>query len=174
MNAIRLLKKDHKTVKALLEELAARDAAAADRRTALLEQVSLELEVHAAIEEEIFYPAFRAAAESDEDEQLFFEALEEHRAVKQLVLPDLQQTDTGSEQFAARAKVLKELVLHHARAEEREMFKRATKLMEDAELERIGELLETRRHELVQSLSKGGAMREFRHGDASDAPARLG
>lgn len=174
MNAIRLLKKDHKTVKALLEELAARGNAAAERRTALLEKISLELEIHAAIEEEIFYPAFRAAAREEEDEQLFFEALEEHRAVKQLVLPDLQQTDPGSEQFAARAKVLKELVLHHAREEEREMFKRAQKLMGEDELERVGELLEARKHELAQSLSRGGEMRAFRHGDAPESSARLG
>jgi len=173
MNAIRLLKRDHKKVKALLEELAKRESEAAER-AALLEQISLELEIHTAIEEEIFYPAFRAVAEHEEGERLFFEALEEHRAVKQLVLPDLQLTETGSEQFAARAKVLKELVLHHAREEERGMLARAKKLMDDAELERIGELLETRRSELQQNLSRGGAMREFRHGGPPEEPARLG
>ena len=172
MNAIRLLKRDHKTVKALLEELAKSEGA--DRRKQLMERVSLELEIHAAIEEEIFYPAFRAAGEKGEDEKLFFEALEEHRAVKQLLLPDLQQTDASSEQFAARAKVLKELVLHHAREEERELLPRAKELLAESDLDRLGELLEARKGELARNLSQRGAMHELRgQREAADA-ARLG
>ena len=56
-----------------------------------------------------------------------FEALEEHRAVDELVLPDLKNTDPASHQFSGRAKVLRELVEHHADEEEEEMFEMAKK-----------------------------------------------
>ncbi|MGH8124351.1 MAG: hypothetical protein ACREPK_00670 [Rhodanobacteraceae bacterium] len=57
-------------------------------------------------------------------------SLEEHRAAGELVLPDLPETDTGSEEFGGRAKVLKDLVDHHAEEEEGEMFKRAQGLFQ--------------------------------------------
>ncbi|MEO7324099.1 MAG: hypothetical protein ABIW82_04645 [Dokdonella sp.] len=53
---------------------------------------------------------------------MYFEALEEHRAAGELVLPDLIGSDPGSEQFSSRAKVLKELVEHHASEEEKDSF----------------------------------------------------
>jgi hemerythrin-like domain-containing protein len=68
-----------------------------------------------------------------------YEALEEHRAVDDLVLPDLLKTDPDSEQFSGRAKVLKELVEHHADEEEKEMFKLAKKTFNNEELRDLGE-----------------------------------
>src|SRR3546814_1785888 len=58
-----------------------------------------------------------------------YEAKEEHRAVEKLVLPDLFKTDAGTVVFAGRAKVLKDLIEHHAEEEEKEMFPRAKKLL---------------------------------------------
>lgn len=84
------------------------------------------MKVHTQIEEEIFYPAFQQSAQGEEEEQLYYEALEEHHVVD-MVLPELKGTDEASEEFAAKAKVLKDLIEHHAKEEENEMFPKARK-----------------------------------------------
>jgi hypothetical protein len=107
------------------------------------------LRVHSKIEEDIFYPAFKAAGEKSDDDKMYFEALEEHRAAGELVLPDLENTDPGSDQFSGRAKVLKELVEHHAGEEEKEMFPRARKLLSAAELNALGAQMAARKRQLM-------------------------
>jgi hemerythrin superfamily protein len=149
MNAIQLLKDDHKKVRALLAELAATTSRGVKTRGELLAKVGKELRAHTKIEEEIFYPAFKAAAEKSDDEAMYFEAKEEHRAVELLVLPDLEKTDPASECFGGRAKVLKELIEHHAGEEEKEMFPRARKLLSAAELNELGARMEARKRELL-------------------------
>ena len=118
MNAIELLKSDHQKVRGLLAELAETTQRASKTRIELLGKIALELRVHTTIEEEIFYPAFREAGEKHEDEKMFFEAMEEHRAAGDLVLPDLEATEVDSDQFGGRAEVLTELVEHRADGEE--------------------------------------------------------
>ena len=149
MDAIALLKQDHKAVKALLTELADTTNRAQKTRTELLQKIATEIKAHTTIEEEIFYPAFKAAGEKADDGKMFFEALEEHRAAGDLVLPDLLKTDVQSDQFGGRAKVLKELIEHHADEEEKEMFPRARELMDKAQLEQLGERMAQRKAELT-------------------------
>lgn len=148
MNAIELLTQDHKTIKALLGELEATTARGVKKRTELLDRIDAELKVHTSIEEEIFYPAFKKAGDGKDDNETYFEAMEEHRAAGELVLPDLLKTEPASEQFSGRAKVLKELVEHHADEEEKEMFKRARQLFDKAELDRLGKQMAQRKNEL--------------------------
>ena len=88
---------------------------------------------------------------------MIFEALEEHRAAGELVLPDLMETEVASDQFGGRAKVLKDLVEHHAEEEEKEMFKRARELFDRAQLAELGERMAARKEEL---LAAGPAMIE--------------
>lgn len=145
-DAIELLTNDHEEVRDLLEKLVDTTARAEKTRSRLLEQIAQALEVHTAIEEEIFYPAFREADE--EHAKRVFEAREEHRAVEALVLPDLRGTDPGSEEFGGRAKVLKELVEHHAEEEEEEMFEMARDTFSDEELADLGERMARRKQEL--------------------------
>ncbi|HMB33213.1 MAG TPA: hemerythrin domain-containing protein [Methylomirabilota bacterium] len=109
-------------------------------REELLAEIERELKIHTTIEEQIFYPAFRDATEKAEDRKLYFEAQEEHHVVD-TVLPELKSADPASETFAAKAKVLKDLVEHHAQEEETEMFPRARKLLGRGELVRLGEEL---------------------------------
>jgi iron-sulfur cluster repair protein YtfE (RIC family) len=149
MNAIELLKADHAKVRALFEELTNTTSRAEKTRTQLLEKIRLELDVHTQIEEEIFYPAFREAGQKSDDEEMFYEALEEHRAAGELVMPDLLETEVTSEKFSGRAKVLKELVEHHADEEEKEMFKRARELMSREQLMELGERMAARKQELM-------------------------
>lgn len=150
MDATKLLTEDHEKVRQLLKQLTESTVRAGKTRAGLLDKIALELKVHTQIEEEIFYPAFKQAAEAAEDQKLYFEALEEHRAAGELVLPDLQKTDVASEQFAGRAKVLRDLVEHHAEEEEDEMFKRARKVFSKEDLARLGDQLAARKHELLQ------------------------
>ena len=153
MNAIELLKSDHQKVRGLLAELAETTHRASKTRTELLGKIALELRVHTTIEEEIFYPAFREAGEKHEDEKMFFEAMEEHRAAGDLVLPDLEATEVDSAQFGGRAKVLKELVEHHADEEEKEMFPRARELLGVDALRELGERMQARKVELMDDPS---------------------
>lgn len=149
MDAISLLKDDHQKVRKLLKELDDTTNRAEKTRPDLLAEIAMEIRVHAAIEEEIFYPAFKAAGEKADDGKMYFEALEEHRAAGELVLPDLLDTDVTSDQFGGRAKVLKELIEHHAGEEEKEMFPRARELLSKEELVALGDLMLQRKTELL-------------------------
>lgn len=150
MDAITLLKNDHQKVRQLLSQLTEEESA--DKRQTLLDQIAVELEAHTAIEEEIFYPAFRKAGDQEDDEKMYFEAMEEHRAAGDLVLPDLKGTQPDSEKFGGRAKVLKELIEHHADEEEKEMFPRARKVLGADQLEELGARMEARKQELLSAL----------------------
>jgi hemerythrin-like domain-containing protein len=149
MDAIALLKQDHQKGRGLLTELAETTNRAEKTRTELLQKIAAEIKAHTTIEEEIFYPAFKTAGEKADDSKMFFEALEEHRAAGDLVLPDLLRTDVQSDQFGGRAKVLKELIEHHAGEEEKEMFPRARELMDKAQLMELGERMALRKAELL-------------------------
>ena len=149
IDAITLLKTDHKKVRLLLETLDKTDAPA--RRTKLLSQIETEIKVHATIEEEIFYPAFKRKAEESEEMEMFFEAKEEHGLVD-IMLPKVKSSNPSSDEFAARAKVLKDLVVHHAKEEEKEMFKAAKNLFDKDELKALGARMQTRKRELMRSM----------------------
>lgn len=151
MDAIQLLKTDHREVKRLLTELADTTTRAVKKRAELLQQIRVNLKAHTQIEEEIFYPAFRKAGKKEEA-KMYYEAMEEHRAAGDLVLPDLLNTAPDSEQFGGRAKVLKELVEHHVEEEEEEMFKDAKKLLSKEELAELGKQMEQRKAQLVKEL----------------------
>lgn len=146
-DAIALLKADHEKVRGLLSQLEkSAERGGTDRAMKLVSQVEKELEVHTTVEEEIFYPAFRDAARKKDDKKLYYEANEEHHVVK-LVMPEMHEPG-ANEEFAAKAKVLKELVEHHAGEEEKEMFPRARKLMDKEELRELGDRMAERKKEL--------------------------
>ncbi len=151
MDAIKLLKADHAEMRDLLSELESTTSRGVKKRQQLIAEIEAKLKAHTTIEEEIFYPAFREAGQKSDDDKMYFEALEEHRAAGELVLPDLEKTNVTSDQFGGRAKVLKELVEHHADEEEKEMFPRAKKLLNRDELAELGERLEARKEELLAS-----------------------
>jgi hemerythrin-like domain-containing protein len=143
-DAITRLEDDHERVRGLLAELEKTTEKSATRREKLLATIEQELRVHTKIEEDVFYPAFFDAARSGDDKELYYEAVEEHHVVD-LVLPEIKGTDPRGEPFAAKAKVLKDLVEHHAEEEEGEMFPRARKLMDRERLVELGEQLEKAR-----------------------------
>lgn len=143
MNAIDLLKKQHKSVKALFKKIENTEEARARRQ--LLGQIATELEVHTKIEEEIFYPAVKEL-DTEKAKEMVAEAYEEHHVVD-LVLADLPNVNPADERFEAKMTVLSELVEHHADEEEKEMFKTANKLGKER-LTELGEQMMERAEEL--------------------------
>lgn len=149
-DAIQILEAEHETLRGLLEKLESTTERATTRREELLAKIEREVRIHSRIEEEIFYPAFQDAAKKREHAKLFFEAAEEHHVVD-LVLPELQATAPDAEEFAGKAKVLKDLIEHHAEEEEEQMFPASKKLMDRPQLVALGERLVRRRLELEKT-----------------------
>lgn len=143
-NAITMLKADHATVKRLLRELGDTTERAVKERERLVAEIERELKTHAQLEEEVFYPAFKAAAEKTSAEDMFYEAAEEHHLVDML-LPTLKSANPKSHEFGAKAKVLKDLIDHHVREEEGQMFAKARQLFSDQQLRELGDLMKARR-----------------------------
>jgi hemerythrin superfamily protein len=141
-----LLVHDHEMVKKLLKRLS--EAEEGDERMELFRQVETELKVHTKLEEEIFYPAFKEAAEGSEDRRLYYEAWEEHESVDRL-LAVIHEAEPESDVFAARCKVLREQVEHHAQEEQDEMFPKARKLLGKERMQELGRRMQQRRQELL-------------------------
>lgn len=144
MNAYDLLKEDHKKVADIFEKLEPTTERALKTREELFRKLNSELEVHAAVEEQIFYPVLKEAAETRD---ITFEAFEEHRIVKEL-LKELNSTPKDSEEWTAKLTVLKENVEHHVEEEEGEMFKKARKVLTDEEAEELGTRMEAAKKKL--------------------------
>jgi iron-sulfur cluster repair protein YtfE (RIC family) len=144
VDALTLLKKDHKMVMGLLEDL---EKATGQRRAKLFDQVEQELTIHMQIEEEILYPAYQSAARKKDDQTMYYEAVEEHGVVENF-LPQARD-GANKEELKAKAKVLKELVQHHVEEEQRDMFPRIKKVFDRDELHELGARLQQRKNELI-------------------------
>ncbi|WP_392893982.1 hemerythrin domain-containing protein [Pseudomonas migulae] len=151
MNAIDLLKADHVRVKDILAQLNESSDRATKKRADLVAKLEMEITIHTKLEEEILYPAYKEAG-GKEEEEMYYEAKEEHRTVDSLVLPDLKATDPSTPEFAGRAKVVKELLEHHIEEEETEMFPQAKKLFGKAKLDELGEQMEAMKAEYTKGL----------------------
>ena len=119
MDAITLLKDDHKTVEALFKRFEQAGDRAFVQKREIVDKIIEELSVHAAVEEQLFYPVTRATVPAVEDVAL--ESLEEHHIVK-WVLSELDKMDPEDERFDAKVTVLIENVRHHVKEEEGEYF----------------------------------------------------
>ena len=139
MDAITLLKQDHKAVKQLFTQFDKLGDSAYTKKRQIVDKIIEELSIHAAIEEQVFYPAARAAVE--EARNCVLESLEEHHIVKWL-LSELDGLDPKAERFDAKVTVLKENVLHHAEEEESDLFPQVRAAMGRKALQDLGERLE--------------------------------
>ncbi len=138
MNAFALLKEDHQRVAGILEKIDATTERGIKTREELFTQLKTELDIHAEIEETIFYPALE---KHDETRDITLEGIEEHRIVKEL-LAELDAMAKDDEVWTAKMTVLKENVEHHVEEEEAEMFPKARKALSEEEVERLGTRLE--------------------------------
>jgi hemerythrin-like domain-containing protein len=138
MNAFNLLKADHEKVAGILASIEETTERAVKGRDELFTRLKEELDLHAKIEEEIFYPALETA---EETRDVTLEAYEEHRLVKQL-LAELESEPKDTEEWTAKFTVLKENIEHHVEEEEGEMFKSARQVLSEEEAESLGNQLQ--------------------------------
>ena len=138
MDAITLLRADHKTVEQLFKRFErAGDRAYVEKRE-VVDRIIEELSIHAAIEEQVFYPVARETVPATED--IALESLEEHHIVK-WVLSELEQMEPADERFDAKVTVLIEKVRHHIKEEEDEFFPKVRDALGRTALSDLGEAL---------------------------------
>lgn len=116
MDAVSMLREDHRKVKELFQQF--EEATDTSTKREIAKQAIKELKVHAALEEELFYPAVRR--EIDEEEKID-EAVEEHHVAK-LLIAELSKMKPSDNHFDAKFKVLAENVKHHIQEEEGEVI----------------------------------------------------
>ena len=147
MNAITLLKNDHKTVEDLFKRFEKLGPRAIKTKQDVVERIVRELSIHAAVEEMVFYPAIREAVENGDVEKMVLESLEEHHIVK-WVLWELEQMSPTDERFDAKVTVLMEIVRHHVEEEVEEMLPQSEEVLGKEELARLGEQMAARKQQL--------------------------
>ena len=153
MDALELLKKDHRKVAELFEQVEATEDEKKHRQ--LFEQIKGELETHAHIEEAVMYPAFE---KKEELKDMVLEAYEEHKQIKTL-LREITALSDGSERLDAKLKVMGENVEHHVDEEENEMFPKVKKLYDREQLEQMGQELEAAKVQFGKSSKKQSSSR---------------
>jgi len=143
--ATAMLRADHKVVSALFEQYAT--SRAQGKKKEIVARICLELTVHAQLEEEIFYPAFKQALK---DKQLEPEARVEHATLKDLIA-QVKDIEPDGEMFDAKIKVLSEYVKHHVKEEQNEMFLKA-KASKKLDLIAIGAQMAARKEQLLSAM----------------------
>ena len=138
-DAIVLLRNDHKTVEKLFKQFEKLGDNAHKTKRDVVDKIIEELSIHAAIEEQHFYPTIREKAPDVADEVL--EGLEEHHIVK-WTLSELEDMDPKAERFDAKVTVLIESVRHHVEEEESDMFPKVREALGRKELQEMGETME--------------------------------
>lgn len=144
MDALKLLKRDHAEVKRMLSDLEDTTERAEKTRTEGLATLKHELEIHEAIEEEIFYPALK---EHSKTKDLALEGYEEHHVVD-TIMGELEVVETSDETWMAKFSVMKENLEHHISEEEDEMFPKVEQVFDGEELEELGNRMQERKEEL--------------------------
>jgi hemerythrin superfamily protein len=139
MDAITLLRNDHKTVEQLFKRFEKAGDEAYTEKRAIVDRIVEELSRHAAIEEQLFYPVARATVRGVED--IALESLEEHHIVK-WTLSELDKLDPQNERFDAKVTVLIESVRHHVKEEQDEFFPKVRDELGRKSLIDLGEALE--------------------------------
>jgi hypothetical protein len=151
MDAVALLKADHRKVEELFEKF--EKAKGSDRKQALAKKICTELVVHTLIEEEIFYPA---CAEAIDDEELLGEAYVEHDGAKVLIA-ELIEGEPAQEFYDAKVKVLSEMIEHHVEEEEKRgegLFAKAKAAGLD--MDELGARMAARKKALMAEIERDG------------------
>ena len=149
MDAIAMLKADHRKVEELFEKFEQTDGKATKQK--LAEQICLELKVHTAIEEEIFYPACRGKIE----DELVDEAYVEHDSAK-LLINEIEAGGPDEEFYDAKVKVLSEMIEHHVEEEEKRsegMFSQARSAGLD--MDRLADEMRARKRTAMEEFQAG-------------------
>src|SRR5262245_19027309 len=152
MDAISLLKADHRKVEDLFEKF---EKARSDRKEALVQEICTELVIHTIVEEEIFYPSCKGKIE---DDTALEESYLEHDGAKVLVA-ELLHSKPDAEFYDAKVSVLSEMIKHHVKEEE----KRSEGLLAQAraaglDMDALGQRIVARKKELKEQFRDGTAL----------------
>jgi hemerythrin superfamily protein len=156
-SALDVLRQDHREVEELFSRFEKTSASGQKRREQLVDKMIEALSIHAAIEEEVFYPAIRREVAGANDHVL--ESLEEHHVVK-LTLRELQMMNPSDERYAAKVAVLTESVRHHVKEEEQELFPMVRKALGTTRLRDLG----------IALVAAKGTAPDRPHPEAPDTP----
>jgi len=164
MKATSLLEKQHRKVEGIFKKLESGKMDA----SALLTELANDLVGHMAIEQTIFYPAVRSVKED-----LILEAYEEH-AVAELALKRLLATKPDDVTFKAKVTTLKELILHHVKEEEEELFPKVEKALGDEKLDALGKEMKAVFEQAVEAGFEAALPKTFAKttADATNKPAK--
>jgi hemerythrin superfamily protein len=149
-DGLQLLAQDHRKVEELFANFEKASGASAKRKIVL--EICTELKIHTMIEEEIYYPAIRGKVEDDPLD----EAWVEHDSAKTLV-NELEAAEPDEQFYDAKVLVLKELIEHHVKEEEKQqenLFQQTRAA--DIDLEALGEQLAARKAELKAQAEREG------------------
>ena len=150
MDAITLLRDDHRKVEDLFEQF--EKATGDGRKQKLALEICKELTIHTIIEEEIFYPSFEGMVDVD----LLKECFVEHDAAKVLIA-EIEAGGPSDEYYDAKVKVLKEEIEHHVEEEEKPKEGLFAQTREaDVDLRELGERIQTRKQALEEEIKAGG------------------
>jgi hemerythrin superfamily protein len=151
MNVLKILKKDHATVKSLFNKYSRTGKSLLERKTELFEQIRRELQIHSRVEEEIFYPAIKAL-NGPESRRLISQALKEHKDVDDLLMQisRLKPTDRS---FEDKIEALFENVDLHIEVEEGEIFQFIEENCSEEVLNDLGRQIEERKKALDRQLA---------------------
>lgn len=141
MNAVELLKTDHRKVQEFFDQVKATENEKQHKQ--LYKKIKTELETHTYIEEKVLYPALK---KREQFKDMVLEALEEHLQVKTLIR-NMDRLAEGNERFDAKLKVLIDNVEHHVEEEEEELFPKVESEFSETELEELGLQLEAAKKE---------------------------
>ena len=147
MDAITLLREDHRKLKALLRELEPTTERAVKTRAELFARIKEELTAHEIVEEEVFYPTLKQHPRAKE---IVLEGYEEHDVVNML-MGELDALSVEDETWGPKAKVMIENIEHHIEEEEGDMFVKARQVLDRNELRDLGEVMAARKAELTAS-----------------------
>ena len=145
MDAITLLREDHRKLKALLRELEPTTERAVKTRSELFDRIKVELTAHEIVEEEVFYPTLKQHPRAKE---IVLEGYEEHDVVDTL-MGELNALSVEDETWGPKAKVMIENIEHHIEEEEGDMFVKARQVLDRNELQELGEVMAARKAELI-------------------------
>lgn len=137
-DAITLLKRDHREVEAMFKEALADETDALTKQRKTIENILHALELHAKVEEALFYPAVQQKTKRDtEDRQGVLEAFEEHGSMKDL-MRKIKRSTGRDDTLRAKVQVLSEIVEHHVKEEESSLFDEAKRLLGDKKILALG------------------------------------
>ena len=150
MHVLKLLKKDHSTIQNLIGRFERVGKSAHDKKDDLFVEIRREIQLHAKVEEEIFYPALKAF--NGEGRLLVSEALKEHKDIDQL-LTQISRLKPSDKNYDEKMETLIENVEHHVEEEEGQIFRFAEENCSQEQLEDLGRQIEDRKRILDRQMA---------------------